>query len=119
MRRRRRRPDRHSNHFQRLHEHSTRGVEHPDPDKCGCNGGGWINSSCDVWEKCHKHYDGQPHPEDRRAGEPEDLPDDLEAEDPNSPGDFETEEDLPFDLGDSEGGEDSGGTDQGEGELPF
>lgn len=67
MRRRRGHPDRHSNHFQRVHEHSTRGAERPDPDDCACGGGGWILSSCDVWEKCHKHYDGQEHPEHRTS----------------------------------------------------
>lgn len=56
---------RHSNHFQRLHEHSTRGAQRQDPDECGCNGAGWILSSCDVWEQCGIHYDGQPHPEDQ------------------------------------------------------
>lgn len=58
-------PDRHSNHFQRIHEHTTRGAERPDPDDCACGGSGWILSSCDVWEKCHRHYDGQDHPEHR------------------------------------------------------
>jgi len=69
MRRRRdkRRRDRHNNHFQRIHEHSTRGAERPDPDDCACNGSGWILSSCDVWEKCSVHYDGQEHPEHRAS----------------------------------------------------
>lgn len=62
-RRRERRRDHHSNHFQRLHEHSTRGAERADPGECACGGRGWILSSCDVWEKCSKHYSGQAHPE--------------------------------------------------------
>lgn len=68
-RRRERRRDHHSNHFQRLHEHSSRGAERADPGECACNGGGWILSSCDVYEKCHRHYDGQPHPEHRISSE--------------------------------------------------
>jgi len=66
-RRRERRRDRHSNHFQRLHEHSTRGAERADPEECACSGGGWILSSCDVWETCSRHYSGQEHPEHRTS----------------------------------------------------
>lgn len=63
--RRRDRRDRHSNHFQRVHEHSTRGAERPAAENCACGGNGWILSSCDVWERCSRHYSGQEHPEHR------------------------------------------------------
>lgn len=63
MRRRKRRHDPHRNHFQRVHEHTTRGAERADPEQCACGGRGWILSSCDVWEKCSRHYSGQEHPE--------------------------------------------------------
>jgi hypothetical protein len=54
-----------------VHEHSWKEQVHPDPDECGCNGGGWILSSCDVWERCPKHHRGQDHPESRTAAEEE------------------------------------------------
>jgi len=69
MRHRRKRDlDPHTNHYQRLHEHSTRGAERADPQECACGGSGWILSSCDAYEKCSRHYDGQRRP-DRRAEE--------------------------------------------------
>lgn len=52
------------NHYQRVHEHSWKEKVHPDPDECGCRCG-WVLSSCDVWEKCPHHFDGQDHPEHR------------------------------------------------------
>ena len=82
MRHRRKRDlDPHANHYQRLHEHSTRGAERADPAECACAGSGWILSSCDVWAKCSRHYDGQPRPDrrpekrppgDRKEGSPRD-----------------------------------------------
>lgn len=41
---------------------------HQDEEARGCNGNGWVLSSCDVYEKCRYHYDGQTHPE-RRVSE--------------------------------------------------
>jgi hypothetical protein len=77
MHRRRQTHDRFSNHYQRVHEHSVREQVHRDPGECGCNGGGWILSSCDVWEQCPAHYDGQQHPESRTVPGGEDRPHEL------------------------------------------
>jgi hypothetical protein len=70
--RHRRKPDLdpYTNHYQRLHEHSTRGAERADPQECACAGSGWILSSCDVWAKCSRHYDGQPRPDRRPEKRP-------------------------------------------------
>jgi len=71
MRHRRKRDlDPHTNHYQRLHEHSTVGAERADPAECACAGSGWILSSCDVWAKCSRHYDGQPRPDRRPEKRP-------------------------------------------------
>jgi len=70
--RHRRKPnlDPHTNHYQRLHEHSTRGAERADPQECACGGSGWILSSCDAYEKCSRHYDGQRRPDRRTEKRP-------------------------------------------------
>lgn len=36
----------------------------PDPEHCGCRGGGWFISQVDTVHKCPRHNDGQPHPEE-------------------------------------------------------
>lgn len=75
-----RRTSRFSNHYQRVHEHSWKEQIHPDPDECGCQGGGYILSSCDVWERCPQHYDGQEHPESRTVADEEEALHELHIE---------------------------------------
>lgn len=120
-------------YFQRLHEHSTRGAERSDPDECACNGSGWILSSCDVWEKCSRHYDGQEHPEHRTSEAEAERHHELyvqmcreERIDDRSEAHRraleekrkrETEEDLPW--GETDGEEAGGAGDTGDPELPF
>ena len=52
-------------YMQRAHKHDFHEQVDPDPDACGCSGNGWISTTCDAWEKCPHHYDGQTCPENR------------------------------------------------------
>lgn len=52
-------------YMQRAHKHDFERQIDPDPDACGCSGNGWISTTCDTWEKCPHHYDGQTCPENR------------------------------------------------------
>jgi len=52
-------------YMQRAHKHDFHEQVDPDPEACGCSGNGWISTTCDAWEKCPHHYDGQTCPENR------------------------------------------------------
>lgn len=38
-------------------------VAEEEPERCPCRGHGWTLSPYDTWEKCPRHYRGQPDPE--------------------------------------------------------